>query len=676
MAKRKEEKREKKEKKSKKVGFRLKLIAIIIPVVLAIIVVFFLLARNMVLKISKEKLQAQAQVNAEEINAWADQIFSELQLYQDAIESGIFAKDADILKFMEISAERNDAYLGGIYMGDDSGVYLDGSGWVPGDDWVLEERDWYVDGKDNEEFAFGEPYYDSMTGEVCVSPAVRVNYDKAVRVLAADVYLNRVAEIVNETASEGALGVFLVTGESQTIIAHPDVSMMALTLGAEGQDALYANMKSALAGNHDGVLSMKGDSGKYYVCMNSIDHTDWYLVTYITERQMLSDLHWMEMYMMLMALAAAVVLIFAVLRVTGRIVKPVAKVTGVIGELAGGDFSRDLEISGNDEIAAMGKNMQRFIVNMRSTITEISDTANWLNRQSTDNESVSASLMSSAQNQTESVERLTQLATELSRQADNAAEQMEALAELVRRTHEDGNTAKKLMEQSVEMSQSGRDNMEHINNGMESVNHSISALSEQIEKVGNAMERIGNMVDMIMDISEETNLLALNASIEAARAGEAGRGFAVVAEQIGKLAANSNEAADDIAKLTSEIRATVSEAVEHTKESVSEVEKSSDIVAQAKETFGELYEKVEETSRCVEEMIALVGKVDKVSVQMKQITEGQRTAAGEIVQSAGEMSASAQNTDENSRIVAQSAENLKEESVKLMEKMNGFIIKR
>lgn len=665
-----------KKKKSKGIGFRLKLIVIIIPVVLAIIVAFSLLARNMVLKISKEKLQAEARVNAEEISAWADQIFSELQLYQDAIESGVFAKDADILKFMEISAERNDAYLGGIYMGDDSGVYLDGSGWVPGDDWVLEERDWYVDGKDNDEFAFGEPYYDSMTGEVCVSPAVRVNYDKAVRVLAADVYLNRVAEIVNETASKGTMGAFLVTGESQTIIAHPDVQMMALTLGAEGQDSLYGNIKNALEGNHDGVLSVKGDQGKYYVCMNAIDHTDWYLVTYITERDMLSDLHWMEMYMVLIALVAAMILIFAVLCVTGRIVKPVARVTGVIGELAGGDFSRDLEVSGNDEIAAMGNNMQQFIVNMRSTITEISDTAGWLNRQSTDNENVSASLMDSAQTQTEAVARLTELATELSGQADNAAEQMEALSELIRRTHEDGNTARELMEQSVEMSQSGRDDMEHINSGMESVNHSITVLSEQITKVGNAMEQIGNMVDMIMNISEETNLLALNASIEAARAGEAGRGFAVVAEQIGKLAANSNEAADDIAKLTAQIRATVKEAVEHTDESVSEVEKSTGIVAQAKRTFDELYEKVDETSRRVEEMITLVGKVDEVAVQMEQITEGQRTAAGQIVQSASEMSISAKNADANSRLVAQSAESLKEESVKLMEKMSGFTIQR
>ncbi len=658
--------------KKKSTSLRTKLIGIIVPIVILIIVSFFILARNMVLQISKDELLAQSQVSAEKITAWTQQIFGELKIYKDTIETGGFESDAEILAYMEGSVEKSEAYPVGLYMGDDNGVYLDGSGWVPGDDWILVERDWYVDGKDNEEFAFGDPYYDSMTGDTCVSASVRVDYPSAVRVLATDVYLDFVVGLITEIASREDVGAFLVTKGTNTIIAHPDTEMLAQTLDTEGYDSLYANVGEAINEGKDGVISIKGDASKYYVALNQIENTDWYLVTYITERDMLSDLHWMEMYMVLIALAATIILVFGILRITNQVVRPVQKVTGVIGQIAEGDFTQDLEVSGSDEIAVMSNNMQMFISNMRNTITEINHTAQWLNKQSLANEQVSNSLIDASKNQEGSMSLMGKLAEILSGQAAEVSNRMDYLAELVRKTHEDGNLAKSLMGESVGMSQSGKKDMEHINEGMISINQSISTLSAQIEKVGQAMAQIDDMVSMIMDIAEETNLLSLNASIEAARAGESGRGFAVVAEQIGKLAANSSTAADDIAKLTEEINHTVSAAVEDMEASVVEVEKNVSIVSEAKTTFVNLYGKVEETSRRVEQMIDSIGKVNEVANQLDAIMEKQNIVASQISDSAKEMSETTESMTTSSSIVAESAEELKKESVELMEKMNQF----
>ena len=660
-------------KKTGKSGsLRSKLILIVVPVVLVIIIAFFILARDMVLKISQEQMLAQSQTFAGQISGWTGQIFGELQIYKDAIEEAGFTNDAEILSYMETSVEKNDAYPVGLYMGDDSGVYLDGSGWVPGDDWVLVERDWYVDGKDNTEFAFGEPYYDSMTGDVCVSASVRMDYPKAVRVLATDVYLDYVVGLINDIAAQQEVGAFLVTGNTQTLIAHPETEMLATTLDTEGYDVLYANVGQAIVQKQEGIISVKGDGAKYYATLNPVENTDWYLVTYMTEREMLSDLHWMEMYMVFIALAATVVLLVGILRVTGKVVRPVQKVTGVIGQIAEGDFSQNIEVTGTDEIAVMSKNMQMFITKMRNTITDITNTAQWLNKQSLANEKVSASLLDSSQNQASSMELLGTLAQQLSDEAVQVAAQMDELAELISRTHADGDTARTLMQESVVMSQSGKEDMEHINEGMASVHTSMNQLAEQITKVGSAMEQIGEMVNIIMDIAEETNLLSLNASIEAARAGEAGRGFSVVAEQIGKLATNSSTAADDISKLTAEIRHSVEEAVIDMDASVSEVEKSVNIVAGARETFEQLYGKVEATSHSVDDMIALVGKVDEVAQQLDQIMANQQIAANRISTSAQEMSESTENVTRNSSIVEESAQELKKESVELMDKMSQF----
>ena len=260
--------------KKKSMSIGMKLVMVVIPIVLVIIVSFFALSRNMVIKLSQEKLEAKSTGYTAEISTWTNQILGELQIYQDTIEEGSFDNDKETLKYLETTVEKNSAYPYGLYMGDDTGIYLDGSGWEPGDDWVLVERDWYVDGKDNEAFAFGEPYYDSMTGQVCVSASVRVDYDKAVRVLASDVYLDLVSEQVINICNQEEEDAFLVTQGSRTIIAHGDQEMMAVTLDTAGIDSLYASVGKALDEGKTGVFSVNGKDGKYYVCMNAVEHTD------------------------------------------------------------------------------------------------------------------------------------------------------------------------------------------------------------------------------------------------------------------------------------------------------------------------------------------------------------------------------------------------------------------
>ena len=207
----------------------------------------------------------------------------------DTIEEGNFDNDEEILKYLETTLDKNEAYPIGLYMGDDSGVYLDGSGWVPDGDWVLTVREWFVEGKENKEFAFGAPYYDSMTGDVCVSASVRVDYSQATRVLATDVYLNYVASLMKEISEQSDVKAFLVTSSDKSIIAHPDTKMLTVTLDSSGNDSLYNNIGSAIDENKSGVLDLDGDSGKYYVTLNKVENTDWYLVTYITEKNTVDE---------------------------------------------------------------------------------------------------------------------------------------------------------------------------------------------------------------------------------------------------------------------------------------------------------------------------------------------------------------------------------------------------
>lgn len=659
-------------KQMKKTGIRVKLIGIIIPIVLVIIITFFTLARNMVLKSSKDTIMVEAQKYTAEIAAWTSRIFGELEIYQNAIESGTFADDKEILAYMETSCDKSEAYPVGLYMGDDSGVYLDGSGWVPDSDWVLTERSWYLEGKEHDTFAFGEPYYDSMTGQMCVSATVLVDYAKATRVLATDVYLDYVVGMIGDIAKQSELESFIVEKENGMIIAHSDFSMLSLTLDAEGLDSLYSNIQTVL--DADGVVEVEGDKGSYFVCINPVNGTEWSLVTYVTEKDIMSDLYRMENIMIVVALIATIVLILAIFSVMNRVVKPVAKVTTVIGKIAEGDFTQELSVKGSDEIANMSNNMQLFILQMRNTIAEIKSTADWLNNQAAENEQLSESLKNSSDSQAQTVGVLSRMVQQLTAAAQEVSAQMEELVQLIHQTREDGEAAGCLMNESVTMSQNGKGDMEHISEGMGNIHSSILTLSGQIAKVGECTAEIVDMVNVIMDIATETNLLSLNASIEAARAGEAGRGFAVVAEQIGKLAANSSVAADDISRLASGIKDTVEQAIADMDDSVSEVQKNVAIVTDARCTFDELYEMVEQTSQRIEQMIGLVSQVDSVSKQMERITGSQVEATEQIAHSTVELEKQAESVNADSSIVAQEAEELKKEAFRLKERMLSFKI--
>lgn len=657
----------------KKLGIRTKLIIVIIPVVLALIACFFLISRRLIIEQAQEKLEAQSAVYAEDASGWVEQILGELRVYQDAINKGTFDNDREILAFMEISTTINEAYPVGLYMGDDSGIYLDASGWVPGDDWILTERDWYVEGRDHTEFAFGEPYYDSQTGQVCVSASVRMDYDKAVRVMAVDVYLDYVANMMKEIRLGESGRAFLVTG-SQVVIAHPEDAMMEANLRQEGLDALYGNISGALDEGLTGLIRVQGDDGGYLSHISPISGTDWRLVTFISENEVLADLHLLELYMLAVAVVAAAVLVLLILRMMNRIVKPVQTVTDTLAAVAAGDFTRNLEVKGHDEIAMMSGNMQMFLEKMRGMIAQINGTANWLSKQSQDNGVVSGTLTKSAGCQQKAMEELQHMVERLSNTMDGFSLQMKQLMANVRTAHDDGRQAGDIMQEAAAVSRDGQQAMAQIGQGMDMIEQTITSLAEQIGHTRDTIGRINEMVGMIMDISEETNLLALNASIEAARAGEAGKGFAVVAEQIGKLAANSNEAADDISRLTQDIGEAVSKAVAHTDTSVGKVKESAAMIESASQTFGGVFDQVEETGGIVAHMVELIGQVDQAALQMAELMEDQLQVSQDISRSAAEMREQTEVVTLQSEKAADSAQALEQQSGKLLADMRQFKI--
>lgn len=293
--------------KSRYIWANIKLVSTIVPVVLVMIVIYFMLVRREVLTLAKEKLALESQYYAEEISTWAASVLNEVTIYKTMIEQiGPDTEEARTL--LTTSVGTHDAYPYGLYMGDDQGNYFDASGWVPADNFVVTERDWYIEGLAHDSFAFGEPYVDAMTGGICVSVSCRLNTAPATTVLSTDVYLDYASRLVSEVTSDKIEHAFFVTRDSRLIVADSNAALVGLSLDSRNDSMLYQNVSSLLDADKTGQSSVLGDESVFFVDIDVIPDTDWYFVTCMNRNEVLKDLWRIEFPMLLIAVIACIVL--------------------------------------------------------------------------------------------------------------------------------------------------------------------------------------------------------------------------------------------------------------------------------------------------------------------------------------------------------------------------------
>jgi methyl-accepting chemotaxis protein len=156
---------------------------------------------------------------------------------------------------------------------------------------------------------------------------------------------------------------------------------------------------------------------------------------------------------------------------------------------------------------------------------------------------------------------------------------------------------------------------------MESIHQKVENLSEVITDLSKHSREIGNIVNTITEISNQTNLLALNAAIEAARAGEHGRGFAVVADEVRKLSEEATTSTNQISKIVSFIQENISKSVEYMNEGKAEVTNGIRIVNDAKYAFEVIKSNMDNVLQQIIEVSAAVQQLSASSEEIKNITE-------------------------------------------------------
>jgi methyl-accepting chemotaxis protein len=273
-------------------------------------------------------------------------------------------------------------------------------------------------------------------------------------------------------------------------------------------------------------------------------------------------------------------------------------------EIAGSDLTgAALNESGSDELTELTRSMNQMSTSLRAIVGDLAGSAREVAAASTQIAASSEEISAGLQQQESQVTQIS-----------SAAEEMSAAATDIARKAADANQD---AENAGKAAAAGAETVTGAVDGMKRIAESVTATSTSVQELGKRGEQIGQIIEVISDIADQTNLLALNAAIEAARAGEHGRGFAVVADEVRKLAERTAKATDEVSASITAIQTETSTAVTRMKSGTEEVERG---VASATEAGSSLDGIVTQTQTVGSSIRSIAAAAEEQSAATEQVS--------------------------------------------------------
>ncbi|MNC10430.1 Methyl-accepting chemotaxis protein PctA [compost metagenome] len=504
-------------------------------------------------------------------------------------------------------------------------------------------RPWYKGAENSSTPTLTEPYIDAATGQLIISMATASKKaGQSVGVVGGDLSLQTLIATLSARDFDGMGYAFLVSADGK-ILVHPDKALVMKSLSeAYPKD-------TPRIGNGFSEVDVDGKTRIVsFTPIKGLPSVNWYIGLSVDKEKaysMLSEFRTSAVVATIIAVAIIIALLGMLIRI---LIQPLHVMTRAMADIADGegDLTKRLTIQNNDEFGTLGTAFNRFVERIHGSIREVSSATGQVNEVALRVVAASNSSMFNSDQQASrtssvaaAINQLGAAAQEIARNAAQASSQ----ASDARSLAEDG---QQVVDRSIV--------------AMNQLSSMLSASSSNIESLNSKTVNIGQILEVITSISQQTNLLALNAAIEAARAGEAGRGFAVVADEVRNLAHRTQESAQQVQTMIEELQVGARESVSTMSDSQRHSQDSVEIANLAGERLNSV------TLR--------IGEIDGMNQSVATATEEQTAVVESINVDITEINTLNQEGVENLQSTLRACSDLEQQAARLKQLVGSFRI--
>ena len=358
--------------------------------------------------------------------------------------------------------------------------------------------------------------------------------------------------------------------------------------------------------------------------------------------------------------------------VSQSLTQHINNIVKAVENMAKGDFTIKVNVKSKDEIGIMANKINDTMDQLKHLISGVKDNSSTVGTFSTALANNSKEMTTAANEVAAAIEQIANGSVSQTRELLDATNQLNMLNTKLEDIYNKISNVNVSSKDAEDRATSGKSYIESLTISIDEVKQAFLLVNTKINGLGATVSRIGNITDSIGQISEQTNLLALNAAIEAARAGEQGKGFAVVADEVRKLAEESSKASNEIMNLITLVSNDTKEVMDTSKQTDVLISEQTNVVDKTIESFENILVAVQKITPMVDEAYDSVQNALKAKDIVVNKIEGIAAVAEEASASTEEISASTEEMLSSTEEVANISSQLDKSVHDLICKVDGF----